>query len=397
MTEEVRRLVAQAGLPEPFDPVPADRLPLVVPSYGAAEIGAAIGQLLTGRLTMGPTVAATEAALAAHTGTRHAVMVNSGSSALLIMLSALVATGRLARGQEVIVPAVAWSTDLFAVAQAGLVPVLKDVDPETLCLEGSHDRPVLAVHLLGQPSQATSPLLMEDACAAQGAQVGDVRVGGRGVAGTFSFFFSHHITSGEGGCITTDDAELADAMRSLRAHGWVRERSDRAALAAQHPEADDRFLFVTPGFNVRPTEVAAALLGPQIERLDSYVAQRRANHRDWCAAIGATDLPIQVFPEATGTHHAGFGFPILLREDCPMDRAQVCEGLEARGVDTRPISGGNLAAQPVFASVPGARVEGALPVADQVHRRGLFVGNSHAFGFAQGDLLLRALRDTLQP
>ncbi|MCB9780420.1 MAG: DegT/DnrJ/EryC1/StrS family aminotransferase [Alphaproteobacteria bacterium] len=378
---------------DPYAPVPDDRLPLAVPGFGAAEVAEAIDSLLSGWLTMGRKVQAFERAWADYLGVKHCVMVNSGSSALLVMLRAVVETGRMAPGDELIVPAVAWSTDLFATAQAGLTPVVVDVDPDTLNVEGEWDRPVLAVHLLGQPSRATGPLVLEDACGAHGARIDGRAVGGRGLASVFSFFFSHHLTTIEGGAVVTDDDEFADHCRGLRAHGWVRERSDRAWWEQAHPEIDPRFLFASAGFNVRPTEIAGAFGIHQIPRLDSAVAIRRRNHQDWCDRVDALGLPLRTFPEAPGTEHASFGLSMLLDASSPLTRAQLCERLEARGVQTRAISGGNLVRQPAFAHVPRARVEGDLTVADAVHERGFFVGNSHAFGDAQGQLLEAALRD----
>ena len=393
--ERIRALVKDLLQVDPeAEPAP-DQLPLAVPPFGALEVIEAIEALLEGRVTMGRRVQAFEEAYAAHTGTSHAIMVNSGSSALLVMLEALIETGRLSRGQEVVLPAVGWSTDLFSLVQTGLRPVLVDIDEETLCLEGSHERPVLAVHLLGCPSGVESPLLLEDACAAHGAEVDGQRVGSRGLCGVFSFFFSHHITTGEGGMITTSDPEIADAARSLRAHGWIRERSDRALLEASFPETDPRFLFVSRGYNLRPTELAGAFGIHQLPRLDDYVARRRANHIDWCGHISSLGLPLRVFPEPKGRAHAGFGFPILLGEDSPLSRAELCAHLESRGIQTRPISGSNLARQPVSARISELRIEGELPIANAVHERGFFVGQSHVFGSNQRELLAESLVDAL--
>ena len=383
------------GAPEQ-DHDPARGLPLATHSFGHAEVAEAIEALLSGWITMGERVARFEQLWAAQTGTQHGVAVNSGSSALLVMLAALIEAGHLRRGQEVLVPAVAWSTSLFAVAHAGLTPVVVDIDPETLCLRGAFDRPVLAVHLLGGLADVTAPLIIEDACGAHGAMLGGRPAGSLGVAAAFSFFFSHHLTTGEGGMVVTSDLALADAMRSVRAHGWVRERSDRDALIAASPEIDPRFLFVTPGLNVRMTDVAAALGVHQVGRLEGFIDRRRANHAAWCAEIDALGLPVRTFPEQPGTRHAAFAFPLVLTDACPRSRAEVCARLEARGIQTRPISGGNLARQPAFARVPGARVEGPLTHADAVHTRGLFVGQSHAFTPAHGALLAEALREALR-
>jgi CDP-6-deoxy-D-xylo-4-hexulose-3-dehydrase len=234
-------------------------------------------------------------------------------------------------------------------------------------------------------------VIIEDACAAHGAKVGDQSVGSIGVAGAFSFFFSHHLSPVEGGMVTTDDARVADAARSLRAHGWIRERSDAAALAAKHSDIDSRFLFVSTGMNVRPTELVGAFGVQQVPRLEGYVRTRNANHAAWCAAVEDLNLPLRVFHQLPGTRHAAFAFPMLLDRGAGIDRATLCARLGASGVDTRPISGSNLARQPAFSQVPGARVEGDLAVADAVHERGFFVGQSHAFGSDQLDLLCRAL------
>jgi CDP-6-deoxy-D-xylo-4-hexulose-3-dehydrase len=387
--EDVARLVAQHLNLETS--CPTDRLPLAVPPFASDEIAAAIETLLGGWLTMGNQCRAFEEAWAAEVGVKHAICVNSGSSALLVMLGALVEAGVLQRGDEVVVPAVGWSTSLFSVAQMGLTPVLKDVDPDSLCLEGTHDQAVLALHLLGCPSRAQGPVIIEDACGAHGAQIGDQSVGSVGVAGAFSFFFSHHLSTIEGGMVTTDDERVANAARSLRAHGWIRERSDAGALAEQHSHIDKRFLFVSTGMNVRPTEITGAFGCQQVPKLEGFVQTRRRNHAQWCEEVAALGLPLRVFPELPGTRHAAFAFPMLIDADSPLDRAALCEQLEARGVDTRPISGSNLARQPAFCQVPGARVDGPLPVADAVHDRGLFVGQSHAFGEDQLGLLLDAL------
>ncbi len=382
---------------------PAQGIPLQVTGFGADEVNAAVQALVSTWVTMGKQVRAFEEAFAAWVGTEHAVMVNSGSSANLVGLAALVHTGRLRMGDEVLVPAVAWSTSLFPIAQCGLRPVLVDVDPRTLCIDptlaaeacGPRTRGVVAVHLLGQPAavQALKDLdlvVLEDACAAHGAELGGQRCGGLGDVGTFSFFFSHHITTVEGGMIVTDDHAVAEAARALRAHGWIRELDERDAHAARHPEIDPRFLFTAAGWNLRPTEMAGAFGVRQLQRLDAWLERRRANHDAWCAALA--DHPhLTVYPQTPGTAHAAFAFPMLVAEDAPWSRATFMAHLESRKIATRPISGSNLARQPAFARVPGARVHGDLPVSDGLHTRGLFIGNSHAFHDGHRDLLVDTL------
>ena len=395
----IRRLIAEELAGEPAERHdPALGHPLVVSPLGAEEVGAAVEVLLSTRVTMGAETRAFEAEWAAYCGRAGAVMVNSGSSANLLMLGALVACGRLAPGDEVLVPAVTWSTSLFPVIQAGLVPVMVDVHPETLCIDpasaararGARTRAVLAVHLLGQMAETGAfdgLMVLEDACGAHGGRYGGRIAGSIGEMAAFSFFFSHHITTMEGGIVVADDPELLDMMRSMRAHGWARERSDRAALEAATPEIDARFLFVSSGYNLRPTDVQAALGRAQLRRLPEWVRRRRENHRAWCAQIGGLSAGesgrLQVFPEAPGTEHAGFAFPILAGGP----RGPLMRRLEAAGVETRPVSGSNLVRQPAFRQILArgqARLPVELPVSDAIHERGLFIGNSHAFGAAHG-------------
>ena len=192
--------------------------------------------------------------------------------------------------------------------------------------------------------------------------------------------------------ITTSDPKLADACRSIRAHGWIRERSDREEWIADHPSVDPRFLFATSGYNVRMTDISGAMGMHQVPRLPGFVETRRANHQKWCSWINSLELPLRVYPELEGTTHSAFAFPMLLSEDSPLSRAEVCTRLAQYNIDTRPISGSNLARQPAFTDLPNTRVEGDTPIADAIHERGFFVGQSHAFGDAHGNLLCDALK-----
>ena len=392
-----------AGLPvETHDC--SEGLPLQAVGFGAAEVNAAIDCMVTTWVTMGRRVRAFEAQWAEYCRASHGIMCNSGSSANLLMLAALLETGRLQRGDEVLVPAVGWSTSLFPIAQVGLVPVLVDID-DTLCIDvaaaaramGPRTKAALPVHLLGQPAdvvglEALGLLVAEDACAAPGAERDGRRAGSMGVAGTFSFFYSHHLTTVEGGIVVCRDEELANAARSCRAHGWVRERTDKADLVAASPEIDERFLFVSAGWNLRPTEMAGAMGSEQLKRLPAWIERRRQNHADWCELLAETN-GVRVFPEPAGHVHTAFAFPLLL--EGTLDRASVMAHLESRGIQTRPISGSNLARQPAFERVPGARVAGSLEMADRIHTHGLFVGSSHAFGRGHGLLLREALEEAI--
>ena len=276
------------------------RLPLTANLLGKEEISAAKAVLDSGFLTMGKLCERFEREFADYNGVDHAVMVNSGSSANLLALFALanplLAPAERAAGfkpgDEVIVPALSWSTSIWPVLQVGAVPVFVDCDPETLQLtpaavaEAISPKTVaiLVVHVLGGAcdvaeigalAREKGLWLIEDTCESLGVEWDGRKVGSFGDIGTFSFYFSHHITTIEGGMVTTDNAQLADLLRSMRSHGWARSMSNAAEIAKQHPDIDPRFLFVTTGFNLRPTEINAAIGLEQLKRLDGFNARRR--------------------------------------------------------------------------------------------------------------------------
>jgi CDP-6-deoxy-D-xylo-4-hexulose-3-dehydrase len=308
----------------------------------------------------------------------------------------------------VIVPAVTWSTTIFPLQQLGLVPVLVDVNPETLNLtvEGVEaalsrkTRGIVPVHLLGNPcpmpeimalARRRGLAVIEDCCEAHGAKVGERLVGSFGDLGTFSFFFSHHITTMEGGMLTTRTRALLPILVSQRAHGWVRGRADEAALRRRHADIDPRFLFVTTGFNVRPTELNAAFGLHQLPQLESFIAARRRNHARWMDALSAYDDLFVLQRERPVTRHSAFGFSILIRRSAPFDRATMMRFLEARGVETRPIAGSNMARQPGLRLWPFRIGAKRLAGADWVHTHGLFVGNHADVTPAQREHFVRVV------
>ncbi|MEY2532094.1 MAG: CDP-4-dehydro-6-deoxyglucose reductase, partial [bacterium] len=255
--------------------------------YGADEVSAALDCLLDQQVTMGERVREFEQAFAEFMGSRHAIMVNSGSSANLLAMSVLASDripNGLRPGDEVIVPAVTWATTISPVLQLGCVPVLVDIDADTPNRRpqdladaiSPRTRAIFPVHLLGNPIDMPALMdvaaehdlmVIEDTCESLGSTIGGRKVGSFGQFGTFSFYFSHHITTIEGGMLVTDDDELADLARSMRAHGWTRDMSNRDELEAASPWIDPRFLFVNLGYNLRPTELQAAFGLVQLGRL----------------------------------------------------------------------------------------------------------------------------------
>jgi CDP-6-deoxy-D-xylo-4-hexulose-3-dehydrase len=397
-------------MPVPRDPsvsrAPEQTYRLAADTFDDDEIAAARAVLDSRRLTMGPEVEAFERELAAWMGVGHALMVNSGSSANLIAVDAMLrrSTGPAPwrAGDEVLVPALAWPTTVWPLAQLGLVPVLVDVDRATLAIDLESARAALSprtkgmflIHVLGRAPdmgdyaafcQRHDLALLEDTCESMGAHHGGRHAGRFGVMGTFSCYFSHHISTIEGGVVITDDARLRDDLASLRAHGWVRDRSDKAEWRARHPSIDERFLFVTGGYNVRPTDLQAAIGRVQLRKLDAMLAARErlaadvqallSRHVPWLELVGAECLPGAAAPAPSRRErrHSWMTLPLRLRADAPVGVAAVKAHLESMGVETRPIIAGNLARHPAARSFP-IRCADSLAACDDLLARGFMIG-----------------------
>jgi len=368
------------------------RFPLATSSWGAGEYEALARVTDSGRFTMGAEVKAAEARFAEYLGSRHVVMVNSGSSATLLMVAARMyrSQGALQPGDEVLVPAVSWPTTYYPLHQYGLRQVFVDVDVDTLNYDldalaaavTDRTRAVMAVNLLGNPNdfdrltafcRDRDLVLIEDNCESLGAVFNGKQTGTFGVMGTYSSFFSHHIATMEGGYIATDDDELHHLLLSLRAHGWTRDLpEDNLIGGRKNPDPFmESFHFFLPGFNVRPIEMEAALAQVQVDRLADFVAQRRAN--------AATFLEIvrrypQLRPQRETGQSSWFGFSMIVDPGAGVDRRTVLDALEAAGIEYRPIVAGNFTRQPVLKHLDH-RISGDLKNADVVNDHGFFVGN----------------------
>jgi CDP-6-deoxy-D-xylo-4-hexulose-3-dehydrase len=341
--------------------------PLAIPTIGEAEINAAVAVLRTGKTTMGENVERFEHEFADYVGAQHAVMVNSGSSADLLIAFA---TGG-PRG-SVLLPAVTWPTHVWSWAQAGFQPCLVDVEglnatPATLS-EGLNAETVgvSIPHLMGVPARIDKIAealptcwVTEDCCEALGAAYEYRPVGQVGHAAAWSFFFSHHMTTMEGGMVTTNSGVFANRVRSMRSHGWARD-------ILSIPDLDPRYTFIDQGFNLRPTEVEAAIGLVQLNRWRNDHSRRRlSNFKAFKQALHTDRVSLPEVPRHA--HPSWFGIPMFV-DDMPSLRTH----LEAHGVETRPILGGNLARQPAFGGV--VKSVGELPGADYLHDHGLYIG-----------------------
>jgi len=381
----------QAGVPHGI------LFPLITQSFDAREIIAAVETLLTGRLTMGERVREYEQQFAEFIGSKYAVMVNSGSSANLLAMTVAANPQRAKRlrpGDEVLVPSVCWSTSVWPILQMGLVPVFVDIELNTLNADLTdmkkrltpRTRGVMAVHVLGNSTPMGALLdfvrdhdliLIEDTCESLGSRYKDHYLGALGDLGTYSFYYSHHITTGEGGMVVCNDPDDYNLLLCLRSHGWSRPLSNRAALERENPQIDPRFLFVNVGYNLRPLEVQAAFGLCQLGRLNTMNAIRNENKSRLAQVLQAHPRwnGQFIFPSAApDTTPAWFGLPCLLHEDLQQTHRQYLDYLTAHGVENRPIVSGNFVRQPAL-RLHGLNYDPlAFPSAEIINRRGFFIG-----------------------
>ena len=382
------------------------RYELASSSWDDRELDALRRVMESGLYTMGPHVAAFERAFADYLGARHCVMVNSGSSANLLMVAALFyrREAPLRRGDEVIVPAVSWATTYSPLHQYGLRLKFVDVDRETLnfdlrALEAAisdRTRLVLAVNLLGNANDydaigrmiaGRNIVLLEDNCESLGGEWKGRKLGTLGLAGSYSTFFSHHMSTMEGGVISTDDDELYHILLAIRSHGWTRHLPAENLVCAKSDDPfEESFRFVLPGYNVRPTEMSGAVGIEQLKKLPDFIEARRRNAAYFLELFG--NDPRFIVQRELG-RSSWFGFSLLIR-DARIDRRVLIRKLAVAGIETRPIVAGNFARKEVVRWFD-CEVPESLPNADFVDARGFFVGN-HQFDIRDR---LEYLRDIL--
>jgi CDP-6-deoxy-D-xylo-4-hexulose-3-dehydrase len=375
------------------------RIPLSIPTYGPEEVEEALESLLSTWVTMGSKVKKFEDAFAQYNGSKHAVMVNSGSSANLLALSALtnpLVKDYIPKGSEIITPAVTWATTVYPISDVGCTPVLVDVDPKTFNIIPDEiekaitekTRAILPVHLLGGPCQIErikkiadirDLYVIEDTCETTGGEVHGKKTGSFGDMGTFSFFLSHHISTIEGGIIVTDDDPLYEYLKAMRAFGWVRDLREKENYSSANKGIDPRFLFVTHGYNLRPTEIQGAFGIHQIKKLDNFIEIRRNNADYWKRRLTPYKDVLTLPVEEPGTRHVYFGYPLTINLKAPFTRKQLIDYLEARLIETRPVMAGNMAEQPVMKQLPH-RTGGSLPNSRMIMRQSFFFGNHTGIG-----------------
>jgi CDP-6-deoxy-D-xylo-4-hexulose-3-dehydrase len=364
------------------------------PCYDHKEIISAVDSLLDLRLSQGEKVEKFERDFSNYTGSKYGIAVNSGSSANLLAISALLKTGRVKPGSEVVVPAATFTTVVSPILQNGLIPVFVDVDRETYNIYPDEIKNainentglIMVVHSLGCPADMGEIMkiakenkipVMEDCCEAHGASIDGKKVGTFGLISTYSFFVAHNMTTGEGGMIITDEEELDKMLRSIREFGRLRE-VDVDKPRFYYSDAclknyDERYVFENIGYNVRMTDLTASLGIEQLKKLDSlnkvrieiaeYFTNRLKKYEDY--------LQLPKIPE--NYFHSFYGYPILIKEKAPFSRRDIVRFLEQHKIETRAFMGGNLALQPAYRN-KNIKIIGDLKNTIKIMNNAFFIG-----------------------
>ena len=368
---------------------------LAISSWSNEEKQVAKMVIDSGFTTMGKEVQEFEKMFAMHFGAKYCVMVNSGSSANLLAVAALFYTcdNPLKAGDEVIVPAVSWATTYYPLYQYGLHLKFVDIDIKTLnydleALESAiteNTKMIMVVNLLGNPNDFAkikrmisdkNIILLEDNCESLGAMFDGKYTGTFGRMGTFSSFFSHHISTMEGGMILTDDEELYQILVSIRSHGWTRNLPKNNLVCSEKSDDQfkEQFRFVLPGYNVRPLELMGAIGKRQLEKVVEFNNFRCLNAKYFKQKFG--DSKCFMLQEEIG-QSSWFGFSLILKEGLPFSRKELLDYLTSKHIDTRPIVAGDFTKNEVLKFFDYELV-GEMKNAEYLDEFGFFVGN-HQF------------------
>ena len=346
------------------------------------------------KFTNGPRVKRFEAEWNEWLGSKHSLFVSSGSTANSLLVSAVKEKHGLRNGDKVLVPACTWVTNIGPIIQSGLQPIFCDINLSNYSFDLEHMRKIsvahrdikmiFVTHLLGFSADIEAyreifpnALIIEDICESHGCLAPNgSRRGSDTIGATFSFYFGHHMTTIEGGMVSTNDEDLCDLMRLKRSHGMARElpAAKFAEATAAWPRVDPRFMFMTDGYNFRNTEIAAVLGSSQLRNLDRAIGIRNGNYAAFHALL-STRQDLFHMPVASSST-SSYAFPLVARDSAVAAKLKLL--LESAGIETRPIVSGNLLMQPFLQGYdiePGSNMN-----IQTAHDNGVYVGNNHMIG-----------------
>jgi CDP-6-deoxy-D-xylo-4-hexulose-3-dehydrase len=350
---------------------------------------------------MGKNVDLFEKKFAEYIGSKYAIMVNSGSSANLLAMavaSNYLRKNKLNKGDKVIVPNICWSTSVWPIIQMGLVPVFVDVDPYTLNMdindlkriisENNDIKGIVAVHILGNCTdmdelmkivKENNLFLMEDTCESLGSTFKGKKLGNFGDFGTYSFYYSHHITTIEGGMVVCNNDEDYELLKCLRAHGWTRYLNNKTEIEQEYKDVDNRFLFVNVGYNFRPMETQGAMGIVQLKKLDEKNSNRNYNFHSLMNAFTNHEKfndQFEFIHAQNNSDPAWFSFPVILNEKYESNYNDFLSYLSKNNIENRPVVTGNFVRQPIFKLMNLEQKYNAddFKGGEIIHKRGFFIG-----------------------
>jgi len=366
------------------------KYPLVQEPYSDQDISKAITVLKSKQITMSKITNELEKKFAKYVGSKYALMVNSGSSANLLAAFAIVnprKKGHIKNGGEFLIPALCWSTSLWPLVHAGLKPKFVDVNVDDFNMDitdlkkkiNKKTKAIMAVHVLGNSTnmdelkrivKKKKIFLIEDTCESLGSKFGNKYLGTFGDMGTYSFYVSHQISSGEGGMIVCNSKSDYDLLYSMRAHGWSRKLNKAS-------KKDTSFNFINSGFNLRSTDVSAAIGLNQFKRIDKMIKIRTENRekiikkiqssQSWNNQFSFLKINNKVKPSF-------FGLPILLDQRYLGKKHKFLNYLNKIGIETRKIISGNFLNQESVKLYKFNKSKYTFPKAQEIEDRGFFIG-----------------------
>ena len=373
------------------------KYPLHDNAFSSSDIKEGIKVLLSKQITMSKKTLEFEKYFAKKLGVKYALMVNSGSSANLL---ATFASGNPLRknkfkpGDEAIIPVLCWPTSLWPLIQTGLKPIFVDIDVNTLNINlndmkkkiTKKTKLIMNINVLGlstnlnelkKISKKKNLILIEDNCESLGSKVNNKHLGTFGDFGTFSFYYSHQITSGEGGMVTCNNEKDYEILYSLRAHGWSRSPKTYKKISKKYPKLDPRFIFTNMGFNLRPTDIQAAMGLNQLKQINYFIKQRTLNRnliikklknsKNWKNQYKFLKVESNFKP-------SWFSLVLIINNNYVHKKRKFINFLAKKGIETRPIISGNFMNQPATKLYKLNPKKEKFPNADKVEKTAFFIG-----------------------
>ena len=400
---------------KPLNSKKRKHIPISDLCYGAEEVKAALDALLDGWISQGKNVNEFEKVFSEKIGLRYGIATNSGSSSNLIALNALRDMHNLNKETQVIIPASTFATVSMPIIQLGLTPVYVDIDRQSLNIDpesvknaiNDKTRILMPVHTLGLPADMEklmtiadeyNLIVIEDCCEAHGASINDKIVGSWGHISTFSFFVAHNMTTGEGGMILTNNEELYTKCQSLREFGRYKNRTNNRELYYTDDilkDYDKRYVFSEIGYNMRMTDICAALGIEQTKKLDG-MNQIRIRNAEYLIENFSKNFSkyFEIQKIRKNYKHSYYPFPFTLTEECQFSRRKFCEYLESFGIETRPMMAGTLPDQPGLRNSNGI-ISGELKNSRYIRDNTLFIGIHPLLDLTDMDYILEIINDFL--